>query len=120
MYPTTINTVTVSNGGINYSSGSTQVTLSGGGGSGAVAVANISGGVISSILMLSNGMGYTGPPPIGITSGITNTTGFVGGTGYVLANTQITLSGGGGSGAIITPSIAAGIITASAITTAGK
>jgi hypothetical protein len=50
-----------------------------------------------------SGIGYTGPPAIMITSGLTNTTSLVGGTGCVAENTQITISGGGGSGAIITP-----------------
>ena len=120
VYPSTINAITVNNGGSNYSAGSTQITLSGGGGSGAVAVANVSGGAVSTITVSNTGKGYTGPPNIAITSGIVNTSGLVGGTGFVLANTQITLSGGGGSGAIITPTIAAGIITALTITNAGK
>ena len=115
-----LNDITVNHGGSNYPTGSTQITFSGGGGSGAVATANISGGVISSITVSNSGIGYTSPPNIAITSGITNTSGLVGGTGFVLANTQITLSGGGGSGAIITPTIAAGIITALTITNAGK
>ena len=111
MYPTTINAITVNNGGSNYSAGSTQISFSGGGGSGVLATANISGGVVNTINVLNNGIGYTGPPNIAITSGIVNTSSLVGGTGYVLENTQITLSGGGGSGAIIAPIIGSGIIT---------
>ncbi len=70
--------------------------------------------------MLNQGIGYSSPPNVVITSSLVNTTSLVGGTGYVLANTQITLSGGGGSGVIITPTIGSGVITALTITNAGS
>ena len=98
VYPSSISTITVSSGGTNYAAAKTQITISGGGGSGTLASPSISGGVISSITMLNQGIGFTGPPNVIITSGLVNTTSLVGGTGYVLTNTQITLSGGGGSG----------------------
>ena len=120
VYPSSISTITVSSGGTNYAAAKTQITISGGGGSGTLASPSISGGVISSITMLNQGIGYTGPPNVIITSGLVNTTSLVGGTGYVLANTQITLSGGGGNGVIITPTIGSGIITALTITNAGS
>jgi hypothetical protein len=120
VYPSSISTITVSSGGTNYAAAKTQITISGGGGSGTLASPSISGGVISAITMLNQGIGYTGPPNVIITSGLVNTTSLVGGTGYVLANTQITLSGGGGNGVIITPTIGSGIITALTITNAGS
>ena len=43
------------------------------------------------ILINNAGIGYTGPPAITVTSGITSTTGLVGGSGYVQATTQITI-----------------------------
>jgi hypothetical protein len=119
VYPSSINNVTVSNGGTNYAAGKTQVTISGGSGTGTLASASISGGVISAITMINPGIGYNGPPNVIITSSLVSTSGLVGGTGYVLENTQITLSGGGGSGVIITPTIGSGIITALSITNNG-
>ena len=120
VYPSSISNITVSSGGTNYTAAKTQITILGGGGSGTLASPSISGGVISSITMLNQGIGFTGPPNVIITSGLVNTTSLVGGTGYVLANTQITLSGGGGNGVIITPTIGSGIITALTITNAGS
>ena len=120
VYPSSISTITVSSGGTNYTAAKTQITISGGGSSGTLASPSISGGVISAITMLNQGIGYTGQPNVIITSGLVNTTSLVGGTGYVLANTQITLSGVGGNGVIITPTIGSGIITALTITNAGS
>jgi hypothetical protein len=57
-----MNTRTVSDGGTNYGTGGkTQITISGGGGSGTLASSSISGGVISSITMLNPGTGFNGP-----------------------------------------------------------
>jgi len=92
VYPSTINGITVNNGCSNYSASYTQIKIIGGGGSGAVATPTISGGVISSITMSNSGIGYTGQPNVIITSGLVNTSGLAGGTGYVAANTQITIS----------------------------
>jgi hypothetical protein len=65
-------------------------------------------------------MGYIGPPTISITSGLINTTSLVGGTGYVDVNTQIVVSGGGGTGTVIIPTVASGVITALTITSFGS
>ncbi len=43
VYPSTINGITVNSAGTNYNTSYTQVKISGGGGSGAVAAATISG-----------------------------------------------------------------------------
>jgi hypothetical protein len=119
VYPSTINGITVNNGGTNYNASYTQIKIIGGGGSGAVATSTVSGGAITAITVSNSGIGFTGPPAITITSGIVNTTSLVGGTGYIAANTQITISGGGGSGATITPITGSGIITSLVITNAG-
>jgi hypothetical protein len=119
VYPSTINGITVNNGGSNYNASYTQIKIIGGGGSGVVATATVSGGAITAVSVTNSGIGFTGPPAITITSGIVNTTSLVGGTGYIAANTQITISGGGGSGATITPITGSGIITSLTITNAG-
>ena len=109
VYPSSINGITVNNGGTNYTVSATQIKIIGGGGTGAVATPTISGGVIASIAVSNSGIGYTGPPAI--TSAIVSSANLVGGSGYVGANTQITVSGGGGSGAIITTAAAGTIVT---------
>jgi hypothetical protein len=87
--------------------------------SGAVATATATSGSITAITINNSGMDYISVPSVIITSSITSTSGLVGGTGYVLANTQINISGGGGSGAIITPIIGSGIITSLIVTNEG-
>ena len=120
IYPSTINSVTVNSGGTNYNTSATQVQLLGGGGSGAVITPTITSGVITALTVSNAGMGYIGPPTISITSGITNTTSLVGGTGYVDVNTQFVITGGGGSGTVIIPTVASGVITALTITSFGS
>ena len=119
VYPSNINGITLNNGGSAYNNTATQVKIIGGGGSGAVATATVSGGAITGINVINPGIGYTGPPAITITSGVTNTASLVGGTGFVDVNTQIVVSGGGGSGAVIIPTVASGIITALVVTSYG-
>ena len=121
VYPSTINGITVNNGGSNYLNAGTQIKVIGGGGSGAVVNATISGGAITAISVANSGIGFTGPPAITITSGIVNTSNLVGGTGYVDVNTQFVITGGGGgSGTVIIPTIGSGIITALTITSYGS
>ena len=120
VYPSTINSVTVNSGGTNYNTSATQVTISGGGGSGAVLTPTISGGVITALTVSNAGIGYTGPPTISITSGLINTTSLVGGTGYVDVNTQFVITGGGGTGTVIIPTVTSGVITALTITSFGS
>jgi hypothetical protein len=62
----TVSSIRVTNGGTGYA-GSPQVTISGGGGSGATAKANVSGGVVTKIDMKNYGAGYTSPPTIVLT-----------------------------------------------------
>jgi hypothetical protein len=64
---TTISSLTINNGGINYSP-STQIAFSGGGGSGATAIATVVSGSITAYTSLSGGSGYTSLPSIVIYS----------------------------------------------------
>ncbi len=77
-----ISNIALNSGGINYTSSPT-VTISGGGGTGAIATATISqNGNVTGITIVSSGVGFTSVP-------------------------SITISGGGGSGASATASIIA-------------
>lgn len=63
--------ITVSNGGADYTTGTVSVALTGGGGTGATAVATVTGGVITAITVTNPGTGYTSAPTVTITdSGI--------------------------------------------------
>ena len=117
MYPSSINGLTIINGGSNYNvSPNTQINITGGGGYGATATYTVAGGAISTVTLTNAGFGYTSVPNISISSSVHNISNLVGGTGYVAANTQITVSGGGGSGTIITPITRSGVITLLMIT----
>ena len=76
-----LQSITVDAGGSGYTSAPT-VTLSGGGGSGAKAVATVSGGAVTSVEFTQRGHGYTSAP-------------------------SVSFSGGGGSGAAATVHIGA-------------
>ena len=102
IYPSKINGITINNAGTNYNDTSTQINIIGGGGNSAVATATTTSGAISAITLNNSGTDYIGPPSVIIASGITNITNLVGGSGYTTANTQVTVSGGGGAGATIT------------------
>jgi hypothetical protein len=108
--PTSIRSISIDSGGSIYTNAATQIVISDGGGTGAVVSCTTSSGAINAFTIVNKGIVYTGPPNVIITSGIVNTSSSVGGTGYVLANTQINISGG--SNAVITPTIDSGIITA--------
>jgi hypothetical protein len=68
----------VTAGGSGYTSAPT-VSITGGGGTGATAVATVNGGLVSQIAMTNIGTGYTSPPTIGFTGG--------GGTGAAATST---------------------------------
>ena len=103
--------ITIVNGGSGYTA--PTVTLSGGGGTGALASATINGGVITGIAVTAAGTGYTSAPTVAITgqagSGATGTAIFTkvvsaitvtaAGSGYANPPT-VEFSGGGGTGAI--------------------
>jgi len=61
-----LNIITVTNGGTGYTSVPT-VTISGGGGTGASAIATVVNGVVTTIAVTNGGAGYTGTPTITIT-----------------------------------------------------
>ena len=65
--PNQVKSIYLTNGGTGYSVAPT-VTITGGGGSGATAVAYVSGGTITRILVTSVGTGYTSTPTVNITS----------------------------------------------------
>ena len=63
-----ITAITVSAQGTTYTSAPT-VTLTGGGGSGAVAVATVSGGKVTAVTVTNPGTGYTSAPTVAFTGG---------------------------------------------------
>ena len=112
-----VTAVALSDGGSGYTTAPT-VTISGGGGSGAVGEAVLAAGGIATIDVTSGGTGYRTVPGITIRGGGSNPRGTrftvlltpssvtriditAGGSGYTQASTTATLTGGGGSGARI-------------------
>jgi hypothetical protein len=77
--PMGVTGVSLTSGGTGYTSAPT-VSFTGGGGTGATAVAQINNGTVVSVTMVSGGTGYTSPPLLSFTGG--------GGTGAT-ATTQI-------------------------------
>lgn len=61
----TVNSINITNSGAGYNT-PPLVTISGGGGSGAIAIASVSGGNISSITVTNAGTGYTSNPTVTI------------------------------------------------------
>ena len=120
----------VTNMGSGYSS-APGVNITGGGGTGATGVSEISG--VTSIAITNGGSGYTVPPDIGFTGGgggsgaaatalISGVTGFTitnFGTGYT-SPPDVTITGGGGSGATAVATVANGSITAVNLTNGGS
>jgi len=112
--------ITLSGGGTNYNASNVKINVSGGGGTGAVITPTIASGVITAVNLVNAGSGYVNKPIISISSGVNNVASLVGGTGYTTAATQINVVGGNGTGAVITPTIASGVITALTITSSGS
>ena len=76
---------------------------------------------VVAVTMTNTGTNYTSVPNIIITSGVTNTSNLVGGSGYGPASSiQISFSGGGRSGTVITPIVGSGVITSLVLTTSGS
>ena len=65
---TSLNSIEIQDGGSGYTT-EPDVTLSGGGGSGATAAAILTGGVVTSIVVIDRGTGYTQAPLVTITGG---------------------------------------------------
>ena len=118
-------TLTIVNGGAGYAS-APPVSLIGGGGSGAQAVARISDGVVVEIDVTQPGSGYTSPPtaviapPFSTASGVaapnsgqvTALSTISAGSGYSPNNLpSIVISGGGGTGAMAVAQVNDGSVT---------
>ena len=63
-----VTAITVDNGGVGYTV-APEVVISGGGGAGAIAHANVSGGAVSTITVDKGGTGYTNKPTVTIRPG---------------------------------------------------
>lgn len=130
--------VTVTNPGLNYTSPPT-VTITGGSGSGATAVATLSNGEVTEITLTNPGSGYSafdgGSLNVVITGGgnpnrIAQGTAVIGGGGVVsiqitnggtgyTSQPTVTISGGGGSGATAVAAGVADSITTISVVTPG-
>ena len=126
-----VTAIVLTNPGSGYTSAPT-VSFTGGGGTGAVAVAVMAGTTLASITLTGGGSGYKSAPVVSITGGggsgaiatasLTPTTVGVltltnGGSGYTTAPT-VAFTGGGGTGATATAAIASSVLSAT-ITNAG-
>ena len=110
--------VTVTNGGINYSSPPT-ITFTGGSGSSATAVATVLNGVIQTVTMTVTGSGYLSAPTVAaVTSVITSIT--VNSYGQNYYSPSVTITGGGASvQATATASTTYAGVTSIAVSTGG-
>ncbi len=134
--PTVVNgfvvAITITDGGAGYANPPT-VTISGGGGSGAIAVATLSNGSVSQIIVTDSGSGYTNTPTVALSSPAKAATGtatvvngFVvaitvndGGSGYGTPP-AVAIAGGGGSGATAVATIASGKVDKIIVENAGR
>jgi sugar lactone lactonase YvrE len=124
--------IAVTNGGSGYTSVPT-VAITGGGGTGATAVAVLSGGAVASVTLASAGTGYITAPSLAITGGggsgasgtvaltptsVASATISAGGSGYT-SPPAVTPSGGGGSGAAMTAALTPTGLASIAVSAAG-
>ena len=128
--------ITVTNGGIGYTSVPT-VTAYGGEGTGSTYLATINSGSVTNIVVMNPGTGYQPGDQVqlrisggGSDNGaqlmaelnanlVASATVNSGGSGYTPATT-VTITGGGGTGVTAIPQITAGVITAIIITNGGN
>jgi hypothetical protein len=126
--------LTLISGGADYPTGTFALGISGGGGSGATGTFTTAGGTVSSITLTGGGANYISAPavsfPIPGTGGsitATESGGAVnaltivsGGSGYVPGTYPLSLTGGGGSGALATYTVnGSGVIASTTITAGG-
>ncbi|OWK40275.1 RTX toxin [Fimbriiglobus ruber] len=124
--------VAVTGGGGGYAF-APAVTLTGGGGTGAIATATVANGVVTGITVTNAGTGYTAAPTVTIAppstaiatatatlsgGGVSSIAVNTGGAGY-LVDPDVTLVGGGGTGATATATVVNGVVTAVTVTNAG-
>ena len=122
LFPSSIPAITVVSGGSNYVAANTQVVLTSNmnNSSGFSATANISGGAVNTITINNGGSAFVSAPNITILSGVTNTSGLVGGSGYTNGTFNLIITGGGGSGASGTFTVTAGAVASVNIVNAGS
>lgn len=126
--------ISITNPGFGYTT-APGVSITGGGGSGAVAGAILGSGLVTSIVVTEAGSGYTSTPTVAINGGggsgataeagyLTFRTGAIGiilldgGSGYTSAPT-VNITGGGGSGANATAIVAGGVVVDIIVTEPG-
>ena len=127
--------VTIVNSGVGYTM-APEMTFAGGGGSGASGIVSInaSNGKVTGVSVTSQGSGYYAPPTPAITTpkavasatasvsggAVTSITVTSSGDGYTCAP-EVILSGGGGSGAVLTAAInASGRVSSISVTEGGE
>jgi hypothetical protein len=93
--PDGVNRVAVTSGGSGYTSAPT-VNFTGGGGSGASAVAVVSGGVVTGVTIINAGSGYTSAPTVSFSGGAGSDAAASASVGTAIYLSQ--LSAGGGTG----------------------
>lgn len=125
----------IQDGGFGYTNVPT-VTLTGGGGTGAVAEATMNGGIVTAVTVLNPGRGYTSAPQVQFSSPpfpprratalaqvvngfLVSATLVDGGRGYT-SPPQVLISGGGGSGATATAVVRDGVVVGIEITNPGS
>ena len=132
-----VGSVVVTTGGVGYVA-APVVSFVGGGGSGATAIATLTGDAVTGITVTNGGTGYTSAPTVVLTGTATTTAvavsivtpvvplpsvGFVTitnpGTSYTSAP-SVTFSGGGGTGAAATATVTAGAVTGITVTNPGS
>jgi hypothetical protein len=128
---TSVSSVSVVSGGSGYLA-APDVTITGGGGSGATAKATVENGKVTAVTITNAGSGYTSSPTIsfsgaGGTGAVASAfIGFVksitvtaGGSGYTSVPT-VTLTGGAGAGASAQAVVSGGAVTAIVVITKGR
>ncbi len=120
--------LSLTSGGSGYTS-APGVSVTGGGGTGALGTTQIGG--VTGTTITAGGTGYTSAPTVDFTagggtgatgtaqiSGVNNITVTNGGTGYT-SPPDVTITGGGGTGAVATATLTAGAVTAVTVSNGG-